>query len=200
MRRAAGAGLVIALALVGCKEEKPTAALTAPPPAAGYTRVIGMGFTIDMPAGWQQPALDPKAFEQTAAALRAKNPLLADALEAVRARVGTGSRLFAVDPVDGSSVNLIVVPSGGRSLDTVGAQAATELQQVGVTSLHQDRTRVGQRDAVRLVFTLPVRGESGTLAVPEKQFYVLRTGRLFILTLFGGSPSLDPVAESLRIG
>ena len=25
-------------------------------------------------------------------------------------------------------------------------------------------------------------------------------GRLFILTLFGGSPSLDPVAESLRIG
>ncbi|MGH9277241.1 MAG: hypothetical protein ACRD12_03925 [Acidimicrobiales bacterium] len=198
MRRAAGL-LLLVLAAGACSEDKPSPALTAPPPAAGYTRVIGQGFTIDMPAGWQQPALDPEAFAKTAAALRAKNPLLADALEAVRARIGSGSRLFAIDPNDGSSVNLVVVPSGGRSLDSIATQASKDLERVGVTGLTQQRTNVGQRQAVELDFTLPVKGESGTLAVPEKQFYVLRSGRLYILTLFGGSPNLAPVADSLRI-
>jgi hypothetical protein len=184
---------------MACSEDKPSPALTGPPPAAGYTRVIGEGFTIDMPAGWQQPALDPKAFEQTAAALRAKNPQLADALEAVRSRVGTESRLFAIDPSDGSSVNLVVVRSGGRDLDDIATQATRDLQRVGITDVSEERVNVGQRPAVRLDFSLTVRGEAGTLAVPERQFYVLRSGRLFILTLFGGSPSLAPVAESLRI-
>lgn len=192
--------LLIAVALAACGDDaNPTPALTAPPPPPGYSRVIGLGFTIDIPAGWQQPSVDPDAFEQTAKTLRGKNPLLADALETVRARIGTGSRLFAVDPDDGSSVNLVVVPSGGRSLDSISAQAAKELERVGVTDLRQERTNVGQRQAVRMDFALKVQGESGTLAVPERQYYVLRSGRLFILTLFGGSPNLAPVAESLRI-
>jgi hypothetical protein len=191
--------VAFALLLPGCGNDQPTAAVTAPPPAAGFTRVIGPGFTIDMPAGWNQPPLDPGAFDQTAAALRKDNPKLAQALELARASIGSGSRLFAIDPVDGSSVNLIVADSGGRTLPAVVADATSQLQRLGVTSLHEEHTAVGSRAAIRLQFSLPVTSSGGTVTLPETQFYVLRDQRLFILTLFGGSPNLATVAESLRI-
>lgn len=190
-------GLVVGAA--GCGGDDRDPALTAPPPAAGFTRVIGTGFTIDMPAGWQQPPLDPNAFDNTASQLRANNPKLAQALELARRTLNAGSRLFAIDPVDGSSVNLIVVDAAGRKLDEVVKEATRQLEQVGVGSLRVEETRVGQRRATRLEFTLPVTGTSGSVAVPETQYYVLREKRLFILTLFGGSPDLGTVAESLRI-
>ncbi len=196
------AALVLpAIVLAGCGADDRSApeSLSGPPPAAGYTRVIGEGFTIDMPASWQQPSLDPAAFEQTAAALRAQNPELADALEQTKASVGDGSRLFAIDPADGSSVNLIVTPAGSRSLDSLVAEAIKELQAVGVAQMRQERTTVGSHSATRLQFALPVRGQSGTVTVPETQYYVLRSKKLYILTLFGGSPTLATVAESLRI-
>lgn len=187
------------LALVACGDDKPSAAPTAPPPAAGFTRVIGVGFTIDMPAGWAHPPLDPAAFDRTATQLRANNPRLAQALEQARATLGAGSRLFAIDPVDGSSVNLIVVDSNKRALATVAAEAANQLQQVGVSAPRSEKATVGRLDAVRLEFALPVSGSNGTVTVPETQYYVVRGKRLFILTLFGGSPNLGTVADSLRI-
>jgi hypothetical protein len=152
-----------------------------------------------MPAGWHQPPLEPGAFEQTAAALRQNNPRLAAALQQARASLARGTRLFAIDPVDGSSVNLIVVDSEARSLKAVVAQATRELEQAGAAGLRSEDTRLGTRPAVRLEFDLTVTGPSGSLRVPETQYYALRNKTLFILTLFGGSPDLGTVAESLRI-
>jgi hypothetical protein len=199
LKRAAAAALLIALVVSGCGKDKPSAGITAPPPVAGFSRIIGAGFTIDMPASWRQPPLDPGAFDQTAATLRAANPKLAQALELARASIGGGSRLFAIDPVDGSSVNLIVVDSGGRALAAVVDDAIGQLNRFGAKDLRQERTAFGSRDAVRLEFSLPVTAAGGTVSVPETQYYVLRGARLFILTLFGGSPNLATVAESLRI-
>jgi hypothetical protein len=198
---AAAAALVLALAVAACgaSHDPASDALSSPPPAAGFTRVIGTGFTIDMPASWQQPSLDPAAFEQTAAALRAQNPELAAALEQTRASMGSAGRLFAIDPADGSSVNLIVTAATGGSLDTLVAQAVKDLQAVGVASLREQRTTVGPHPATRLDFALPVKGSNGTVTVPETQYYVLRSKKLYILTLFGGSPTLATVADSLRI-
>ena len=195
------AAAVLAVALgTACGHDRPLAdSLTGPPPAAGFTRVIGTGFTIDMPASWQQPSLDPAAFEQTAAALRAQNPELAAALEQTKASMGSGSRLFAIDPSDGSSVNLIVTTAGGRALDALVAEAVKQLQAVGVASLREERTTVGTHPGTRLEFALPVKGQNGTVTVPETQYYVLRSKKLYILTLFGGSPTLTTVADSLRI-
>jgi hypothetical protein len=191
--------LLSVLGACGGRDNPAPDTLTGPPPAAGYTRVIGTGFTIDMPASWQQPSLDPAAFEQTAAALRAQNPELAAALDQTRANMGTGGRLFAIDPADGSSVNLIVTSARDRSLDSLVAEAVKQLQAVGVASLREERTNVGPHPATRIEFSLPVKGKTGTVSVPETQYYVLRSKKLFILTLFGGSPSLATVADSLRI-
>jgi hypothetical protein len=191
--------ILLALAATACGEDKPANTIAAPPPSPGYSRVIGTGFTIDMPAGWQQPLLDPAAFEMTAAALRAQNPQLAEALEKIRSQTNQHSRLFAIDPGDGSSVNLIVTAAGGRSLDELVNEAIKELEQVGVTSVRHDKTTLAGRSAARLQFSLPVRGESGMISVPEAQYYLLHDKRLFILTLFGSSPSLNVIAESLRV-
>lgn len=196
---AALVALALALAVSGCGEDKPSVGITAPPPVAGFTRIIGAGFTIDMPASWRQPPLDPGAFDQTAATLRADNPKLAQALELARASIGSGSRLFALDPADGSSVNLIVVDSGGRTLSAVVEDARSQLNRFGVKELREEKTTVGIRPAIRVQFALPVTAAGGTVTVPETQYYVLRGSRLFILTLFGGSPNLATVAESLRI-
>lgn len=199
MKRATLVALLVALVLTGCKEDKPSEGITAPPPAAGFTRIIGAGFTIDMPASWRQPPLDPAAFEQTAATLRADNPKLAQALELARASIGGGSRLFAIDPLDGSSVNLIVIDSGGRSLEAVTEDAKSQISRFGAKDLHEEKANVGSRPATRLDFSLPVTASGGTVTLPETQYYVLRGPRLFVLTLFGASPSLATVAESLRI-
>lgn len=193
------AAFAAVVTLTGCGRDRPPAPVTAPPPAAGFTRVIGTGFTIDMPAGWPQPSLNPSDFDKTAAALRAQNPKLAQALDQARSTLGNGSRLFAIDPSDGSSVNLIVVAAGSRSLDTLVTTAVNQLLQVGVTGLHQERTTVGSLTGQRVEFVLPVTGSGGTLTVPETQYYVLRAGRLFILTLFGDNPNLATIADSLRI-
>lgn len=192
--------LLLAVAgVVACgEEESPPAARTGPPPAPGFSRVIGSGFTLDVPAAWERPALDAAAYDQTAAALREQNPELAKALEESRPTGDGGSRLFAMDPSDGSSVNLIVTASGGRSLDELVAQAVKELQQVGAAGIKEERTTLGQQPAARVEFALPVRGQSGELAVPEVQYYVVRSDELFILTLFGASPSLPAIADSLR--
>lgn len=196
---AVAAVLVLSLAACGGNHNPASDALSSPPPAAGFTRVIGTGFTIDMPASWEQPSLDPAAFEQTASALRAQNPELAAALDQTRASIGSGGRLFAIDPSDGSSVNLIVTAARDGSLDKLVAEAVKELQGVGVASLREERTNVGPHPATRLEFSLPVKGQNGTVTVPETQYYVLRSKKLFILTLFGGSPTLATVADSLRI-
>ncbi len=199
--RLAATALALALAGAGCAEERrlSESGNTAPPPAAGFVRVIGDGFTIDLPAGWPQPALNPGAFDQTAAALRSQNPQLADALQQARGTLDAGSRLFAIDPTDGSSVNLIVADSRGRSLEKIIEEARGQLAAVGASSLRHERTAVGTRPAVRLEFGLPVTGSGGSLTVPETQYYVVHSGRLYVLTLFGGSPNLPAVAESLRI-
>ncbi|MCA1691660.1 MAG: hypothetical protein LC733_05455, partial [Actinobacteria bacterium] len=63
-----------------------------------------------------------------------------------------------------------------------------------------DETSIGGRSATRLAFGLSVTGESGTVAVPEEQYYVVRSDTLFIVTLFGDSPGLAIIAESLRFG
>ena len=191
--------LAVGASLAACGADGPSAANTAPPPAAGFTRVIGTGFTIDMPAGWPQPALDPAAFDQTAEALRAQNPQLAAGLDQARATLDRGTRLFAIDPTDGSSVNLIVTDAGNRSLETLVEEAVRQLESVGASSLRREPTSVGSRQAARLEFGLPVTGSAGSLTVPETQYYVVHDKRLYVLTLFGDSPSLTTVAESLRI-
>src|SRR5262249_31015410 len=155
--------------------DKPDPLPPSPPPQAGFTRVIGAGFTLDIPAGWQQPALNPTQFAQTVAALRASNPRLADALEVVRNSLGQGSRLFAVDPSDGSSVNLVVSDAGKRSLKALVADGVRQLTKVGVTSPQQEPAAVGTRAAIRLTFTLTVSGANGSLQVPEVQYYAVRT-------------------------
>ena len=187
---------VTALAGAGCGSDSPTAAPTGPPPAPGYSRVTGAGFTLDVPTTWTHPALDPKAFEQTASALRAENPRLAQVLE--ESRASGGNRVFAIDPADGSSVNLIVTSTGGRPVDELVTQAVAELQQVGVTSVKREDGNLGGKRATVLEFSLPVRGASGTVDVPETQYYVTSSDTLFILTLFGGNPSLTVIAESVR--
>lgn len=202
-RRPRAAVLALTLAVAGttggCGDDKPSSANTAPPPVAGFTRVIGAGFTIDMPAGWPQPALDPGAFDRTAEALRAQNPQLAAGLDQARATLDRGTRLFAIDPTDGSSVNLIVTDAGRRSLKDLVEEAVRQLESVGASSLRQEPTSVGSRQATRLEFGLPVTGTTGSLTVPETQYYVVHDNRLYVLTLFGDSPSLTTVAESLRI-
>lgn len=188
--------VALALTSVACGRDSPGAAPTGPPPEPGFSRVVGTGFTLDVPATWDQPALDPGAFEQTAAALRAQNPQLAQALE--ESGSDSGNRLFAIDPSDGSSVNLIVTSTGGRSVDDLASEAVSQLARVGVTGVRQERATLGGRRAAVLEFSLPVRGESGTVSVPETQYYVARSDTLFILTLFGSSPSLAVIADSVR--
>jgi hypothetical protein len=194
-------GLALALSLGACGgsgADGPAPPAAPSPPAEGFARVVGPGFTVDVPARWQQASLDPATFTQSAAALRAENPQLAQALEDLVARAGTDNGFAAVDPVEGSTLSVLVVEAGDADLDRLAAEGVAELEQVGVGPVQQDRTTLGGRPAARLRFTLPVRGTTGSLDVPETQYYAVHGDRLYILTLFGSSAALDAIAASFR--
>ena len=74
-----------------------------------------------------------------------------------------------------------------------------EPERVGVTGVRQKRATLGGWRAAVLQFSLPMPGSSGTVTVPEVQSYLALCGhRVHILTLFGSSPSLATIAESVR--
>ncbi len=207
--RAVGAGLAIVLGLVGCGgsddgEEgrsdggtaKPaTTAVTIP---AGYIEVkdAEAGFTVAIPQDWQQVPLNAETLRRQAEAVRSQNPKLAETLAAAQGLIGGGGKLFAIHPDGSSNVNLIVTDSEGAQLEDIPGPAVRELRNRGATIESQERTRLGGENAVKVTMKFPVTAQE---TVDEVQYYAIKRGKAFILTLTGHDPALDVIANSLHL-
>jgi hypothetical protein len=196
--------LVVALAACGSGDENDE---SSPSPAPdGFTTVSDpeAGFSIAVPDDWRQLPLDADTFDDMAGELRAENPRLADVLESARSAIGSGGKLFAIDPdtEGGTNVNLIVLPAPGGTdadLEEVARESREELTRLGASGITQERTSLAGGDAMKATFVLTLQDDDGPTRRSQTQYYLIRTGKAYVLTLTGDDPDLTTVAQSLRI-
>ena len=204
--RAVGLALVVVLGLMGCgsdsddkaaesSEEKAETSRTVPP---GYIDVkdAETGVSVAVPEDWQQVPLNAATLRQQADAVRSENPKLAENLDSAQRLIGGGGKLYAIHPDGESNVNLIVTDSGGTKLEDIPGPAVRELRSRGATIESQERTTLNGEEAIKVKMKFPLSAEK---SVDEVQYYVIKRGRAYILTLTGHDPALDVIANSMAI-
>jgi hypothetical protein len=207
--RAVGVALAVVLGLLGCgsdpdeessgsegKSSQETTATTQRTVPAGYMDVkdAETGFSVAVPQDWQQVPLNAATLRQQADAVRGQNPKLAETLDSAQGLIGGGGKLFAIHPDGSSNVNLIVTDAQGTKLEDIPGPAVRELRSRGATIDSQERTTLGGEEAVKVTMRFAVTAER---TVDEVQYYVIKRGRAFILTLTGRDPALDVIANSM---
>ncbi|HVF13440.1 MAG TPA: hypothetical protein VM942_02515 [Acidimicrobiales bacterium] len=200
-------GLAVAIVplvlLAGCGSDPKAPGTTAPP---GFTVFDEdkAGFSVAVPANWRDIPLsdDDSEFNGTLNDLRIENPKLGTALVLARVARNNLAKMFAVDNEGTSMVNLSVDKPEEKTLDEIIAVTKPALtgDGVGATELTEEAVTLPAGPAVRLRFKLPVSTDDGVVVVDEVQYYLLKDGKAYILTVISGDPSLAAtIAETLRI-
>ena len=189
--------------LTGCGSDPKAPDTTAP---AGYTvfKDDKAGFSVALPTAWRKIALTDElsTFNRTANQMRLENPKLGTALVSARIVAQKGGKLFAVDNEGTPSMNVTVDKAKEKSLDEIMATTKPALTTAGATDLADEAITLPAGPATRLRFKLPVpTDEAGTTVVVEEvQYYVLKDGKAYILTVVAADPGLAAtIAETLRI-
>jgi hypothetical protein len=194
-------GLIVAtLTLAGCSKKAPET--TVP---AGYVAVrdAGTGFALGIPADWVQIPLpqDLERFDRTAITLTDRNPRLAPAIVQARQLLQFGGKLMAVSPDGGSVINVSSDKTKEKSLSEVAANTVPSLEMNGATEVAQEQTTIPAGPALRLTFKYPIEGQNHERVVADEvQYYVLKGGKSFVLTIINGQGDLPAtVAGTLRL-
>jgi hypothetical protein len=192
---------IVALVACGSDEDEPSARPLDSAPLPGFTVVsdANAGFAISVPESWRQMPLDVGSFDAAADQVRRESDKVGSALTQLKSVVRNGANAAAVDPATGSTVNLIVLPADSEP-DEIATQAAIQLRGTGATDIQKENVTVDGVSAVRQRFMLPFPNDGGGVVhLRESQYYVVRRGKAYILTLVGESPDLDRIASSLQL-
>ena len=192
---------VTLLALVACGGTPPAPKTTAP---AGYTVVSDAenGFAVAVPADWQRIPMstDLEVFDRNANRIRLANPKLASAIVLARVIAGSSGKMMAVDQEGVNSVNLTVADAQEETLDELAGKVLAKLRQDGATDLREERVPVAGGPGIKLRFTFPVEIDAGKVPTEEIQYYAIRDGKTYILTVMGaGEEVAESIARSLAI-
>ena len=196
---------------VACDRERPTAgpAVSPPLPAPipeGYRRidVAAEGFTVDVPAAWQDVPHDPEAVRRLVEASRQGNPRLAAMLETSVTSSGEEAKLLVIDGrPPGANVNVLKVPNertiaAGELrqarddlLDpAVTAGIDTELQAAGARDIRREKAELASGPALRASYVLPVQAADGAVSdISGVQYYVPSEEAIFILSFSTPDPA-----------
>ena len=201
LRPALAAAIVPLVLLVGCGSDPKAPDTTAP---AGFTvfKEDKAGFAVGVPADWVKIPMsdDLGDFNDKANKLRLENANLGSAIVLARIVTQAGGRLFAVDRDGVSSLNLTVGKADEKTLDEVLAVTKPALEKNGATELADEGLNLPAGPAIRLRFKLPVQTDDGTVTRNEVQYYLLKDGKTYILTVVSDDSALAAtVAETLRI-
>jgi hypothetical protein len=193
--------IVSCVLLSGCGSDPKAPDTTAP---AGFTVVKDdkAGFAVAIPTDWQRVPLTDELsdFNRTANRLRGENPKLSSALVQARVVAQAGGKLFAVDREGVTSLNMTVDKAKEKTLDEIMATTKPALTTAGATGISDEGVDLPAGPAKRLRFKLPVTTEEGPAVLDEVQYYLLKDGKAYILTVVATDPALAlSIAETLRI-
>jgi hypothetical protein len=196
--------LLTALVLAGCGASSDVSVGEAP--AVSTTRVDvplqtlagsgnGAAYTIRVPESWS--TVDPTVGtpDEVAAKIAELFPSGADA-KSLASAIRQGLVLFAIDPVSGSNVNVLVL-NQTVSLDLLAGQIDKQLTSVGAAPANITRTTIAGRDALRA---------DTTIASPSArltQVYVVTDTQTYVTTITTPSATksvpVDAMATSIAI-
>ncbi len=201
LRPALAAVIVPLVLLLGCGSD-PKAPETEAPAGFRVFQDDKAGVAVAVPADWQEIGLSDElsVFNTAANKLRVENPNLSTAIVLARIVAQAGGRLFAVDREGTSSLNLTVGKAREKTLDEVLATIRPALEEAGATELAEESTTLPAGPALRLRFKAPLKTDDGQVVLDEVQYYLLKDGKLYILTVASADSALAAtVAETLRI-
>lgn len=241
MGRARLLGLALVATVAVACEGEPSGTDTAPPgsattvttgaapatpsrPAAtpeGYRRidVAAEGFTVDVPAGWQDVPYDPEAIRALVESSREANPELAALLESSAASPGGEAKLLVVDAGEpGANLNVLKVPNERpltadeleEARDALLDPAVTsgidaQLEAAGAQDIRREKAELTAGPALRASYVLPLQSPDGVVRhVAGVQYYVPAVDAVFILSLSTPDPAayaadFDRIAQSFAV-
>jgi hypothetical protein len=162
----------------------PVPSAATPAPAAtpgasiattGRIEFADKGFAVTLPDGWTRIDLQSSDLDAMLGAAGAANPELAQAYSAqIKAMLASGLVLFAFgpNPLKGTNVNVLVVPSFGVSMDLLEQASVAQLNSVADGEISSGRVTLPAGEALHLQYAV----KSGNLPTsPVVEQYVLVT-------------------------
>ena len=139
----------------------PSATAGASIATTGRIEFADKGFAVTLPTGWTRIDLQAGDLEALVAAAGASNPALADAYTAqIKAMLASGLVLFAFgpNPVAGTNVNILVVPSFGVSMDLLEQASVAQLKGVADGAVKTERVTLPAGQALHLQYAIAAQG------------------------------------------
>jgi hypothetical protein len=146
------------------------------------------GFSIALPADWEQFDLTEQTVDDLREALGEDNPQLDALLGQAEQLITQGGVLFALDPelVDGFSTNVNILKTPGESdvsSDALANALQDQYESIGATSLTSEVTELPTGAALRVDYVVPLNFPDGSTAdVTGRQYYVSGSDSTWVLT------------------
>jgi hypothetical protein len=159
------------------------------------------GFALTLPDGWTRIDLASGDLEALIAAAGASNPALAEAYSGqIKSLLASGLVLFALgpDPMAGTNLNVLAVPSFGVSMDLLEQASLAQLKAVAQGDIASERVTLPAGEALHLKYAVAA---AGVPTPPTVDQYIVVTGdtQLIISVTNSASGEAAAIAQSLEL-
>jgi hypothetical protein len=160
------------------------------------------GFAVTLPDGWTRIDLQSGDLEALLAAAGASNPELAEAYSGqIKTMLASGLVLFAFgpDPMAGTNVNILVVPSFGVSMDLLEQATLAQLKSVAQGDIASERISLPRAgEALHLRYALAAEGLPSAPIVD--QYVVMTSTSQLIVSVTNAEPAdASAIAQSIEL-
>lgn len=179
----------------------PSATAAASIATTGRIEFADKGFAVTLPTGWTRIDLQAGDLEALVAAAGASNPALAEAYTAqIKAMLASGLVLFAFgpNPVAGTNVNILVVPSFGVSMDLLEQASVAQLKGVADGAVKTERVTLPAGQALHLQYAIAAQGVPTPPTID--QYVVVTDSSQYIVSVTNaGAGEAEAIATSFEL-
>jgi hypothetical protein len=185
-------------------------AVATPAPAAtpgasiattGRIEFADKGFAVTLPDGWTRIDLQSSDLDAMLGAAGAANPELAQAYSAqIKAMLASGLVLFAFgpNPLKGTNVNVLVVPSFGVSMDLLEQASVAQLKSVADGEISAGRVTLPAGQALHLQYAVKA-GNLPTSPMVEQYVLVTDSSQYILSVTNAAKGEAAAIAQSIEL-
>lgn len=167
----------------------------------GRIEIPDKGVALTLPDGWTRVDLAAGDLEALLEAAGAADPALAEQYSAqIQAMLAAGLALFALgpDPLAGTNVTMLAIPSMGLSLDLLEQLNVAQVEQMAEGDVKTERVDLPAGEAIHLEYAVPVAGTASGTTID--QYLLVVDDNQIVLTITGATPAEgDAIANSVEL-